>query len=65
VGVIVGVASFSHDTSLRLYNGRTRYDQWLFLAGQPRLLGRNQGPNRLPGGTGASGLPPASPRPLR
>ena len=63
VGVIVGVASFSHDTSLRLYNGRTRYDQWLFLAGQPRLLGRNQGPNRLPGRTGGSGLPPASPRP--
>jgi type II secretory pathway pseudopilin PulG len=63
VGVIVGVASFSHDTSLRLFNGRTRYDQWIFLAGQPRLLGRNQGPNRLPGGTGASGLPPASPRP--
>jgi type II secretory pathway pseudopilin PulG len=62
VGVIAGVASLSHDTSLRLFNGRTRYDQWIFLAGQPRLLGRNQGPNRLPGGTG-SGLPPASPRP--
>jgi type II secretory pathway pseudopilin PulG len=63
VGVIVGVASFSHDNSLRLFNGRTRYDQWLFLAGQPRLLGRNQGPSSLPGGTGGSGLPPASPRP--
>jgi len=65
VGVIVGVASFSHDASLRLFNGRTRYDQWLFLAGQPRLLGRNQVPGGLPGGTGASGMPPASPRPLR
>jgi type II secretory pathway pseudopilin PulG len=63
VGVIAGVASLSHDTSLRLFNGRTRYDQWIFLAGQPRLLGRNQTPNRLPGGTGGSGLPPASSRP--
>ena len=63
VGVIVGVASFSHDNSLRLFNGRTRYDQWLFLAGQPRLLGRNRGPNALPGGMGGSGLPAASPRP--
>jgi type II secretory pathway pseudopilin PulG len=65
VGVIVGVASFSHDKSLRLFNGRTRYDQWLFLAGQPRLLGRDKGPSRLPGGTGGSGLPQASPRALR
>jgi type II secretory pathway pseudopilin PulG len=65
VGVIAGVASQSHENSLRLFNGRTRYDQWIFLAGQPRLLGRDTGPSRLPGGTGASGLPPASARPLR
>ena len=46
VGAIAGVASRSQETSLRLFNGRTRYDQWIFLAGQPRLLGRRQGPER-------------------
>jgi len=55
VGAIAGVASFSHDNSLRLFNGRTRYDQWIFLAGQPRLLGRNTGPN-VPGGGVGGGL---------
>jgi type II secretory pathway pseudopilin PulG len=55
VGAIAGVASFSHENSLRLFNGRTRYDQWIFLAGQPRLLGRNTGPN-LPGGGVGGGL---------
>jgi type II secretory pathway pseudopilin PulG len=65
MGAIAGVASLSHETSLRLFNGRTRYDQWIFLAGQPRLLGRDKGPLRLPGGGGGSGVPPASPRPLR
>jgi type II secretory pathway pseudopilin PulG len=65
VGVIAGVASQSHETSLRLFNGRTKYDQWIFLAGQPRLLGRDKGPSRLPGGTGGGGQPQGSPRPLR
>jgi type II secretory pathway pseudopilin PulG len=32
VGAIAGVASTSHENSLRLFNGRTRYDQWIFLA---------------------------------
>jgi type II secretory pathway pseudopilin PulG len=69
IGVIAGVASLSHENSLRLFNGRTKYDQWIFLAGQPRLLGRNTGPN-VPGagGLGASpgsGQRPASAAPLR
>jgi type II secretory pathway pseudopilin PulG len=63
VGAIAGVASLSHDNSLRLFNGRTKYDQWIFLAGQPRQLGRNTGPN-VPGGGGGLGLSPgAGPRP--
>ena len=69
VGAIAGVASFSPQNSLRLFNGRTRYDQWIFLAGQPRLLGRNTGPNvpggGVGGGLGASPGPrPASAAPL-
>jgi type II secretory pathway pseudopilin PulG len=51
VGPIVGVASTSRAESLRVFNGRRRYDQWLFLAGQPRRLGRQLGgPSSLPGG---------------
>jgi type II secretory pathway pseudopilin PulG len=39
----IGVASFSKDKSLRIMNGRTRYNEWLFIAGQPRLMGRQLG----------------------
>ena len=49
--MIAGVASKSQETSLRLFNGRSRYDQWVFLP-QPRLLGGDKGP-----------LPPAAPDP--
>ena len=42
VGPIVGVASLSTKQSLRLFNGRDRYDEWLFLAGQARVVGRQQ-----------------------
>jgi len=41
---IVGVASRSTGTSLRIFNNRTRYDEWLFVAGQPRVVGRPTGP---------------------
>jgi len=56
-GAILGVASTNTDKSLKLMNGRSRYDQWLFLAGQPRLLGADQGLRVPPGGIG--GLPGA------
>lgn len=42
VGPIVGVASRSTETSLRLLNGRNRYDEWLFLAGEQRVVGSQQ-----------------------
>ena len=57
------MASLSKQESLRLFNGRTRYDQWVFLAGQPRRLGRNTGPmpampGNVPGATNpGAGLP--------
>lgn len=51
-GAILGVASTNTDKSLKLMNGRSRYDQWLFLAGQPRLLGGDQGLRIPPGGIG-------------
>lgn len=49
LGPFVGVASFSTDKSLRVFNGREAYNEWLFIAGQPRIIGR---PPRLfkPGG---------------
>ena len=56
MGAIIGVASTSTDKSLRVFNGRTRYDQWLFVANQPRLLGGDQGPAQLPGGVGPGGV---------
>ena len=63
IGLMAGVASLSKQDSLRLFNGRTRYDQWVFLAGQPRRLGRNTGPmpgmpGNVPGVTNpGAGLP--------
>jgi type II secretory pathway pseudopilin PulG len=45
---IVGVASLSKDDSLRVFNGRTKYNEWLFIAGQLRFVGPMPGP-RVPG----------------
>ena len=60
---ILGVASYNKDKSLRIFNGRTRYSEWFFLAGQPRLIGRPLGP-AIPGvGTDARPSPgPSGPR---
>jgi len=35
-----GVATTNTDKSLRVFNGRTKYNEWLFVAGQPRVIGR-------------------------
>jgi type II secretory pathway pseudopilin PulG len=40
IGGFQGVASTSTDKSLRVFNNRTRYNEWLFVAGQPRVVGR-------------------------
>jgi type II secretory pathway pseudopilin PulG len=54
LGGIQGVASTSTDTGLRIFNGRTKYNEWLFLPGQPRIIGR---PRQGQGGLGAPGQP--------
>jgi type II secretory pathway pseudopilin PulG len=56
IGGIQGVASTSTEKSLRIFNGRTRYNEWIFLPGQPRVIGRPVGPV-MPGG-----LPPTRPQ---
>jgi hypothetical protein len=39
LGGIVGVASKSEEEGLRLYNGRSKYSDWIFGPGQPRVVG--------------------------
>jgi type II secretory pathway pseudopilin PulG len=51
LGPFVGVVSTDTDESLRVMNGQDHYDQWLFQAGKPRILGRD-GP-QIPGGNAA------------
>jgi type II secretory pathway pseudopilin PulG len=49
LGPFMGVASLSKDKSLRVFNGRTRYDQWHFIVGQPRVVGKDMHLRALPG----------------
>jgi type II secretory pathway pseudopilin PulG len=44
MGGFIGVASTSTERSLRVFNGRTRYNEWTFLPGQPRVVGKPIGP---------------------
>jgi type II secretory pathway pseudopilin PulG len=60
VGAILGVASTSSDKSLRIFNGRTKYSEWMFIPGQPRVVGLQAGPTTIGPGTRPS--PPATPR---
>jgi type II secretory pathway pseudopilin PulG len=55
----VGVASTSPDESLRVMNGKDHYDEWLFVAGRPRILGK-EGP-QIPGGNVMPGQKPGAP----
>jgi type II secretory pathway pseudopilin PulG len=59
VGGFVGVASLSRDKGLRLFNGKEKYDEWFFVAGQPRLVGKTP---RVPG-AGSSPSPRLPPVP--
>ena len=63
LGPIFGVASASDEQSLRVFNGRTKYNEWLFVPGQPRIVGRQAGPPTvtLPGQR-PSPAPGAQPR---
>jgi type II secretory pathway pseudopilin PulG len=62
-GAIVGVASTNKDKSLRLFNGLKHYDEWLFIAGQARQLGRDEGVRPAAGGAGVSPRPSPVPKP--
>jgi type II secretory pathway pseudopilin PulG len=54
-GGIIGVASKSTATSLRVYNGRTKYSEWVFVAQQ--ASGRIGAPNASQTPTGGINLP--------
>ena len=65
-GGFIGVASLSKDKSLRIFNGRTKYNEWLFVAGQPRVIGKQTtpAPGGAPGMPGAPQVPvPQPPQP--
>jgi type II secretory pathway pseudopilin PulG len=68
LGGIIGVATTSREKSLRVFNGRSRYDEWIFAAGQPRVVGKPMGLVPPPGGLrpqgGPSIAPGARPTPL-
>jgi type II secretory pathway pseudopilin PulG len=53
-----GVASTSTDKSLRVFNGRTKYNEWLFVAGQPRVVGRQAPVGPRPGSAQPGGARP-------
>jgi type II secretory pathway pseudopilin PulG len=62
LGLIQGVASTSTEKSLRVVNGRTRYNEWVFMPGQPMVIGRAPGPapaNAFPGRPSSPGPAPA------
>ena len=50
-GPFIGVVSKSKQTSLRLFNGRSKYDEWIFAVGMPRFIGKP--PVNLPGQPGS------------
>ena len=64
VGGFIGVASTSKEKSLRMFNGRTRYNEWLFVAGQPRVIGKQTTPVPAPGGAPGAPPGPGGPTPL-
>ena len=58
IGGFQGVASTSTEKSLRIFNGRTRYNEWLFVAGQPRIVGRQTPVGPRPGSAQPAGTRP-------
>ena len=55
-GGILGVVSKSKDTSLRLYNNRDKYNEWVFIATQMSQAAGGQGGTQVPGGRGGAAL---------
>jgi hypothetical protein len=54
------VASTSTEKSLRIFNGRTRYNEWVFLPGQPRVVGKPVRPAGPQPGSAFPGTRPPS-----
>ena len=55
-GGILGVVSKSKDTSLRVYNNRSKYNEWVFIATQMSQGPGGQGGTQMPGGRGGAPL---------
>ena len=55
-GGIVGVTSKSKDVSIRLYNGRSHYNEWAFVY-TPPATAAGRGGTTGPGGVGGTGGP--------
>jgi type II secretory pathway pseudopilin PulG len=68
-GPIIGVVSRSTQPSLRLYNGRGRYNEWMFVATEatqdPGVPGGAQTPGMPAGRGGGIGQQPGPPGPGR
>lgn len=63
-GGIIGVTSKSKDTSLRVFNGRTRYNEWAFVHVQTSQRPGQPGPGgQAPGFPGAPNQQPMRPGP--
>jgi type II secretory pathway pseudopilin PulG len=62
LGSILGVATTSTEKSLRIFNGRSKYSEWLFIPGQPRVVGLQAGPTTI-GGPAGRPSPGGAPRP--
>jgi len=63
-GGIIGVTSKSTDTSLRLYKGRSHYNEWAFIYSPPAAAPGQGGPGAgVPGGRGQRGGQPGPNQP--
>src|SRR5688572_226804 len=63
-GGIIGVTSKSKDTSLRVFNGRTRYNEWAFVHVQTSQRPGQPGPGGAPGAQGAPNQRQGQPSPF-
>ena len=56
-GALIGVMSRSTDTSLRLYNGRDKYNEWVFMGTQQNDRAGGVPGGATPGGPGGAAVP--------
>jgi type II secretory pathway pseudopilin PulG len=63
-GGVIGVTSKSKDESIKIYNGRTRYNEWAFVYMQTTQRPGQQGGIPVPGMPGRPGQQPGPPGPF-